>query len=721
MSIARDGRQRPVNDETASDRINSALSAARRLIKYGVPVFPARVDDDGNPDRDDQRWARWNKYPADFDILSGYRRGDALCAVCGIAFDVIDIDPRNGGMFSFRRMSEELGDLGPVVYGKAKTPSGGMHLYIAALGIGSHNNILPGIDLKGGNPDGTGRGFVFIAPTIRPVKGLEGEGGIISGEDAADRVRLGTYRWIDPIKPPGGDSSSEELTSYIMAAIEEGRNRKSSGISGGRESADKLRIDCIQAGAGMQRSALLRYVHELERKGYAKKDIILLLRGLCQEMPVYDARRPWYPVRSGNPDRELLTLFHRQGAVVPDATPDEAKVLESLDGPSVARVVASGLTSFAEIDRQLSSWLWMRYLAMGDITMLDGDAGNGKSLVTLDVAARITRFDEMPDGTMPSIRGSILLLAPEDSDSTTAGRLEAAGADMSMVFRPALVIRKKRGQTNSQGKAYAGGEMVTFPNSTDKVVQWIKSYSIRLVIVDPIAAFLGEDINSNNDASVRRALAPLSQAMGRAECSAFFIRHYSKNTQQAAAHRGGGSVAFGAVSRIQLVSGVVPEEARLGIDQPTDEGGEVYGISQVKNNHLKRKPNEALAYTIEDSDVVADMDGNKAPRIRWLGKVQVSADDLASSMSRKRGPSPVIQDEITSILSEMFATSPVWDALDAVKEIRESGCSANKETISKARNRMGIISRPKHQGGKVGVRGWEWVLPAKSRVNPDLD
>ena len=423
--------------------------------------------------------------------------------------------------------------------------------------------------------------------------------------------------------------------------------------------------------------------------------------------------------RSGrNPDAELLTLFHRSGAVTPDATPEESRVLESLDSPSVARVLPSGLTSFAEVDRQLSEWLWQRYLAIGDITMFDGDAGHGKSLVTLDVGGRITRSDLMPDGTMPGMRGAILLLAPEDNDSTTAGRLEACGADLSMVFRPSLVIRKKVGAPRgSHGKAYSGKEMITFPDSTDKVAQWIKSYGIRLMIVDPIAAFLGEDINSNNDASVRRALAPLSQALGRSGASAIFIRHYSKNTQQAAAHRGGGSVAFGAVSRIQLVSGIVPEENRMGLEIPDD--GQVYAITQVKNNHLKRRPDEALAYTIEDSHVVADMDGNMAPRIRWLGTVMVSAEDLASSGPKRRGPNPAVQDEITQVLAELFATSPTWDATSALAEIRDAGIAANRETIAKARNRMGIIARPVREAGKAGVKGWEWTLPAKNRVDED--
>src|ERR1019366_2713367 len=123
-------------------------------------------------------------------------------------------------------------------------------------------SIMPGIDLKGGFPDGSSRGFVFLPPTIRPVKGLDGEGGVISGEDAADRVRMGTYRWSQEVQKPGGDASSEELTSYLTSAIESNKDRRKVNTEspGSRESTDSLRTSCITASAGMQRSALLRYV-----------------------------------------------------------------------------------------------------------------------------------------------------------------------------------------------------------------------------------------------------------------------------------------------------------------------------------------------------------------------------------------------------------------------------------------------------------------------------
>jgi hypothetical protein len=715
MIIPRDPAGRLPNAES---RIAAALSEARKLIRYGMPVFPGRVDDEGNPDRTDLRWSRWNKYPADDSVLDRYRPGEALAALCGITFDVIDIDPRNGGRFSFNRMSEELGDMGPVVYGKVKTPSGGIHLYVAAMGIGSHNNFMPGIDLKGGYPDGSGRGFVFLPPTIRPVKGLEGDGGVIAGEMAGFQVRMGTYRWTEPIQPPGGDSSSEELTSYISAAVASREMSASRVSSSRREATSKLREDCLSAPEGGQRAALLRYVHELERKGTDRADMLDLLRSVAKEMRAYNERRPWYPAKGRNPDAELIALFHKEGTVIPDATPAESELLSELSGPSVAKAMPKGLRSFDSVDRTPVQWLWMRYLSLGDITMLDGDAGNGKSLVTLDIASRVSRGAPMPDGSRCGIAtgGNVLLLAPEDSDAVTAGRLEAAGADLRFIHRPSVVLRKEKRGENA--KAYVNGDLVTLPDNADIIRDWIINYTIRLIIIDPITAFLGEKVNTNNDSSVRKALSPLTRAMAKVGCAALLIRHYNKNAGTSAQHRGGGSVAFGAVSRVHMVSGVIPVEDRGGIEVPSD--GEVYGITIVKSNNIRKREEYAFSYTIEDSDIVADTDGNMAPRIRWLGAVTTTPDKIASPNAPARhGPSPMIQEEIVAVMTEMFAISPVWDAKTAEAEIRAAGISANKETISKARIRMGVTVRPRHEKGKIGAAGWDWYAPAKQKISED--
>lgn len=156
--------------------IEQDLDRARFLADMGMPIFAARLQADGDPDRTDRRWRRWQETQpgaSSYEAIDAWRPGLALCAVCGVVFDVIDIDPRNGGNEAFEKLSDVLGDSGPEVYWQVNTPSGGCHLYIACLGLGSHNGFLPGLDLKGGKPDGSGRGFVFMPPTERPGKKLE--------------------------------------------------------------------------------------------------------------------------------------------------------------------------------------------------------------------------------------------------------------------------------------------------------------------------------------------------------------------------------------------------------------------------------------------------------------------------------------------------------------------------------------------------------------------
>ena len=87
-----------------------------------------------------------------------------MCAVMGHTLDLLDIDPRNGGDASRDALVAE--GVWPAVLGKAVTPSGGTHEFIKALAVGSRDAVRAGFDVKGGRPDGTGRGFAFVAPTV---------------------------------------------------------------------------------------------------------------------------------------------------------------------------------------------------------------------------------------------------------------------------------------------------------------------------------------------------------------------------------------------------------------------------------------------------------------------------------------------------------------------------------------------------------------------------
>ena len=137
------------------------LEVARGLVRLGVPVFTAKSKGGGGfyyPEN-------WQRTRPDETVIDRWRPGMALCAVTGVVFDVIDVDPQNGGLASF----QEIHGLMPWSYGFVMTPSTGWHAWIKSLGL-HKKPIRAGIDYQAGAPDGTGRGFVFIPPTIRPSK-----------------------------------------------------------------------------------------------------------------------------------------------------------------------------------------------------------------------------------------------------------------------------------------------------------------------------------------------------------------------------------------------------------------------------------------------------------------------------------------------------------------------------------------------------------------------
>lgn len=153
---------------------HQALDVARGLVRSGVPVFLAWPDA-SRPEGYALPKA-WQQSTADPQVVDAWRPGLALCAVTGQGLDLVDVDPRSGGTTDGVPM--------PEVYLAAETPSGGAHYFVRSLGVPSLDGVFPGVDLKSGTPDGSGRGFAFIAPTVRRSK-----------VDGVERP----YRWVGSV------------------------------------------------------------------------------------------------------------------------------------------------------------------------------------------------------------------------------------------------------------------------------------------------------------------------------------------------------------------------------------------------------------------------------------------------------------------------------------------------------------------------------------------
>jgi hypothetical protein len=190
------------------DDLAGALDVARALIKAGVPIFLA------HPATDQARqwipdggaggcgyWIPpgWENTVPDESVIDLYTPGDGVGAVM-VTVNGLDCDVQKGG-FESRDCLKNAG-LWPQVIGLASTPSGGTHELVAPLGVGSRDRLLPGLDVKGSKPDGSSRGFLWIAPTIKLSK--------TTGEPAP-------YRWI--VEPMIGELDPADDSGVAIAEL----------------------------------------------------------------------------------------------------------------------------------------------------------------------------------------------------------------------------------------------------------------------------------------------------------------------------------------------------------------------------------------------------------------------------------------------------------------------------------------------------------------------
>lgn len=199
-------QSRPENAPEAATQLavspddkHTALAAARKLAEHGVPLFLARPDHTRHTGHHNTGYwlpTRWQQTVADPAVVDRWRPGLALCAVTGHTVDLLDIDTHKGGGVA------ALNGTMPRSYGRTATPSGGTHDFIAGLGQRSKDGVLPGVDVKSGEPGGAGRGFAFLPPTVKRSK-----------VDGTPRP----YRWLVP--PHDLSEAADDGSGAALAAL----------------------------------------------------------------------------------------------------------------------------------------------------------------------------------------------------------------------------------------------------------------------------------------------------------------------------------------------------------------------------------------------------------------------------------------------------------------------------------------------------------------------
>jgi hypothetical protein len=327
----------------------------------------------------------------------------------------------------------------------------------------------------------------------------------------------------------------------------------------------------------------------------------------------------------------------------------------------------------ADVAPERVEWLWDGRIAHGTLTLLDGDPGLGKSTMALDLAARVSRGLAMPfDIGSASSAADVIILSAEDHLATTIRpRLDAAGADVRRVH--AITAMPRTGDPDAPP--------TLAPDDIAKLEATIKTRQAKLVIVDPLMAFLTTDVDAHKDQDVRRVLRLLAAVAERTGAAIVVVRHLRKGAGSAL-HRGAGSIGIAGAARSVLLvapepSGVLGAPSPRGVADAPDDGVRV--VAQVKSNLSKLS--HALRWRLMDAGGVA--------RIEWVGVAEgVTADQLAA-------PPPVQENEggsklarAVAALQDVLSDGPV-PAKQAIAAVIDM-VSCSPRTVEQARAQLGV-------------------------------
>ncbi|MBX3029322.1 MAG: AAA family ATPase [Chloroflexi bacterium] len=340
---------------------------------------------------------------------------------------------------------------------------------------------------------------------------------------------------------------------------------------------------------------------------------------------------------------------------------------------------AARLVRMSDVMPERVSWVWQGRIPLGKVCVVDGDPNQGKSTMTLDLAARVSHGRAMPDGTPGIGPADVIILSAEDGlGDTIRPRLEAAGADLARIHALTTVG--------------ADSDLPTIPADIGALEAAINGTGARLVIIDPLMAYLGADVNGHRDQDVRRALAPLAALGERADAAVMLVRHLNKSTGGTAIYRGGGSIGIGGAARSVLLVARDP-------DADPEDPEPRHIVAVVKNNLARQAP--ALAYRLVDDPT------HGCARVVWEGSTHHRADDLLALPNRDAGEAQGDRAKAGDFLRDLLAYGPV--PTRAVKDAADAH-GHSWASVRRAKDALGVTAAKEGRPGDSEQR-WVWSLP----------
>lgn len=288
----------------------------------------------------------------------------------------------------------------------------------------------------------------------------------------------------------------------------------------------------------------------------------------------------------------------------------------------------------SEVQSQEIEWLWYPFIPYGKLTIIQGDPGDGKTTMVLNLAAKLSKGEALDENMKVTEPVNVIYQTAEDGlADTVKPRLELAGADCERI----IVI-------DESDKSLS---MVD-----ERLEEAIVRTGARLLILDPIQAYLGGGMD------MTKKLGALAE---KTKCAIILIGHMNKASGNKAAYRGMGSIDFFAVARSVLLVGRVEGEPNTR------------AVVQIKNNLAAFGHPKAFALS-EDG-------------FKWIGDYEITVDEVLGGITPKANK----MEQAKQMLRELAETQSAVLSNEIFDRADELGIS--KRTLENAKKELGIRAR----------------------------
>ena len=311
------------------------------------------------------------------------------------------------------------------------------------------------------------------------------------------------------------------------------------------------------------------------------------------------------------------------------------------------------MIKMSDIEAQEIEWLWNPYIAYGKLAIVQGDPGDGKTTLILNLAAKLTKGEGLDENMKVMEPMNVIYQTAEDGlADTVKPRLLQAGADCEKV----LVIDESEKSLSMLD---------------ERIEEALIKTGARVLILDPIQAYLGSGTDMNRANEVRNMTKRLAALAEKYKCAIILIGHMNKAAGNKAAYRGMGSIDFYAVARSVLLVGRVEGESNIR------------AMVQIKNNLAEF--GHAKAFRLSEEG------------FRWLGDYEITADEILGGYAPKINKLEQAKDLLRELSKELekVESNSIYDMA------KEQNIS--KRTLENAKREMGI--RAKRENGS-----WYWPL-----------